>query len=72
MPHGQWEQHQPVKSSPSTQIKRLFIQLYLFAVFLGFKLGHGGRKHSNGSSAEGELLPASGVFSTELAVGQSN
>jgi hypothetical protein len=71
MPHGQWEQHQPVKSSPSIQIKRLFIQLYLFSVFLGFKLGHGGR-NSSGSSAEGELLPASGVFSTELAVGQSN
>src|SRR5438552_3982214 len=27
MPQVQWEQHQPVKSSPSTQIKRLFIHL---------------------------------------------
>ena len=31
MPQVQWEQHQPVKSSPSTQIKRLFIHPYLFA-----------------------------------------
>jgi len=29
MSQGQWEQHQPVKSSPSTRIKRLFIHLYL-------------------------------------------
>jgi hypothetical protein len=29
MSQGQWEQHQPVKSSPSTLIKRLFIHPYL-------------------------------------------
>jgi hypothetical protein len=29
MPQVQWEQHQPVKSSPSTQIKRLLIHLPL-------------------------------------------
>jgi hypothetical protein len=33
MSQGQWEQHQPVKSSPSTQIKRLFIHLYLLRAF---------------------------------------
>jgi hypothetical protein len=36
-PQVQWEQHQPVKSSPSTQIKRLFTRLYLFYVRWGFE-----------------------------------
>jgi len=35
MSQGQWEQHQPVKSSPSTQIKRLFIHLYLMLTQVG-------------------------------------
>ena len=38
MPHVQWEQHQPLKSSPLTRIKCLFIQLPLLA--FGFELGH--------------------------------
>ena len=56
MSQGQWEQHQPVKSSPSTQIKRLFIHPY-FCVRLGFELGRDGRNNINRASAEGELLP---------------
>ena len=32
MSQGQWEQHQPVKSSPSTQTKRL-LHLYLLRAF---------------------------------------
>ena len=31
MPQGQWEQDQPVKSSPSSQIKRLLMHLLPFA-----------------------------------------
>jgi hypothetical protein len=56
MSQGQWEQHQPVKSSPSTLIKRLFIQPYL-CVRLGFELGRDGWNNINRASAEGELLP---------------
>jgi hypothetical protein len=44
MPHVQWEQHQPLKSSPSTRIKRLFMHLPLRA---GFELGHGGVEDFN-------------------------
>jgi hypothetical protein len=40
MPHVQREQHQPLKSSPSTRIKCLFIHLPLRA--FGFELGRGG------------------------------
>jgi hypothetical protein len=40
IPHVQWEQHQPLKSSPSTRIKFLFIHRPLRA--FGFELGHGG------------------------------
>jgi hypothetical protein len=63
MPHVQREQHQPLKSSPSTRIKCLFIHLPLRA--FGFKLGaRRGRKTSMHSGAEGELLllPARGYF----------
>ena len=56
MPQVQCEQHQPVKSSPSTQIKRLLIHLYLLRTF-GILARARRAEHSNASSAEGELLP---------------
>src|SRR4029077_19733411 len=37
IPHVQWEQHQPLKSSPSIQIRCLFISA--FARVLGLELG---------------------------------
>ena len=55
MSHGQWEQHQPVKSSPSIRIKRFFIRLYLLRAF-GMGSGATGGTHQC-TSAEGELLP---------------
>jgi len=55
MPHVQREQHQPLKSSPSTRIKCLFIRLPLRA--FGFELGcRGGGRLRKQSSAEDELL----------------
>ncbi|PYX11067.1 MAG: hypothetical protein DMG88_00290 [Acidobacteria bacterium] len=42
MPQGQLEQHQPVKSSPSIQINRLFIHLPLFMLASGLELGRRG------------------------------
>ena len=55
MPHVQREQHQPLKSSPSSRIKCLFIHLPLRA--FGFELGRGGGgRLQMQSSAEGELL----------------
>ncbi len=56
MSQGQWEQHQPVRSSPSTQIKRLFIHLYLLRAF-GIRARRDGWNNINRASAEGELLP---------------
>ena len=56
MPQVQWEQHQAVKSSPSTQIKRLFIHLYLFRAF-GIRARARQVEHVNASSEEGGLLP---------------
>ena len=55
MPHEQSGQHQPVKSSPSTQINRLFITSTSFMVALGLELGGEGGTHQC-ASAEG-LLP---------------
>ena len=63
MPQVQWEQPQPVNSSPSTQIKRLFIHLPQ-SMHLEFELGRGEAEHINASSAEGELLPWR-IFSPE-------
>jgi hypothetical protein len=61
MPHEQWEQHQRVKSSHSTQIKRLFIHLP-FIVRLGFELGHGGTETHQCIERGRELLPAGEYF----------
>jgi len=61
MPQVQWEQPQPVNSSPSTQIKRLFIHLPQ-SMHLEFELGRGEAEHINASSAEGGLLPAEEYF----------
>lgn len=69
MPQVQWEQHQPVKSSPSTQIKRLHIHLYLLRAF-GI-LARARRAEHNASSAEGELLPAGDYF-PRILNGESN
>ena len=59
MPQGQWEQHQPVKSSPSTQIKRLFIHLSIHA--LGFEqvlpLGGDEAEQMKRSSSESFSIP---------------
>jgi len=57
MSQGQWEQHQPVKSSPSTLIKRLSMTSLTSCVRLGFELGRDGWNNINRASAEGELLP---------------
>ena len=66
MSEGQWEQHQPVKSSPSTLIKRLFIPPCLLRR-LGFELGRDGCNNINRASAEGELRPvASSNFPQSL------
>jgi len=47
MPHVQPAQHQPLKSSPSTQIKRFFIHLPLRAFWiLDSSSGAAGRKTS--------------------------
>jgi len=55
IPHGQWEQDQPVKSSCSTQIKRLLIHLLPFAFGIGARRRR--TEHIERTSAEGELLP---------------
>ncbi len=55
MSQGQWEQHQPVKSSPSTRIKRFFIHLYLLLCV--WDSSSSARNNINRASAEGELLP---------------
>jgi hypothetical protein len=62
MPHVQCEQHQPVKSSASTQIKRLLFIHPLYALRLEFERGHGGAELITASSAEGGLLPAEEYF----------
>jgi hypothetical protein len=56
IPHGQWEQHRPVKSSSSTQIKRFLIHLLPFAYVWDWISGATGGTHQE-ASAEGELLP---------------
>jgi hypothetical protein len=56
MPQVQWEQHQPVKSSPWTQIKRLRIHLLPFAcIWIGARRRR--VEHIKSASPEGELLP---------------
>jgi len=60
MPQGQREQHQPVKSSPSTNIMRLLIHLPL--AFVWDSSSGAAVEHNNASSAEGELLPAEVYF----------
>jgi hypothetical protein len=50
------EQHQPVNLSPSTQIKRLLIHLYLLRAF-GVRARARRVEHINRASAEGDLLP---------------
>ena len=67
---GQWEEHQPVKSSPSTLIKR-FIHPYLLRAF-GFELGRDGWKNVNEASAEGELCPSPRVISHRVCERPSN
>ena len=51
MPHGQWEQDQPAKSSSSTQIKRLLIHLLPFAFGIGARRRR--TEHIERASAEG-------------------
>jgi len=67
MPQVQWEQHQPLKSASSIQIKRLLIDLPLCC---GFQRGRGGWDTTNGSSAEAELVPARRIFCTVLQSGK--
>src|SRR5438128_2322808 len=71
MPQVQWEQHQPVKSSPSTQIKRLFIQLYLFLACLGFELGRGGAEHIIDRARKVNSCPPESIFHG-FAIEESN
>jgi hypothetical protein len=70
-PHGQWEQHQPVKSSPSTQINRLLIHLLPFACVLGLELG-GDRRNTSTERARkvNSCPPPHRQFSTELQAGK--
>ena len=60
MPHVQREQHQPLKSSPSTQIKRLFI--HRLCVRFGFELGYGGAEDINASSEKGNSCLPENIF----------
>src|SRR5438132_9833299 len=61
MPHGQSGQHQPVKSSPSTQINRLFI--HLPRLWLRWDLSSAARGGTHQcASAEGLLPIATGNF----------
>src|SRR6266480_6782617 len=61
MPHGQSGQHQPVKSSPSTQINRLFI--HLPRLWLHWDLSSGGEGGTHQSErAEGHLPIATSTF----------
>ena len=61
MPQVQWEQHQPVKSSPSTQIKRLFMHLP-FACVWEFELGHGGWNTSMHRAWKVNSCPPENIF----------
>jgi hypothetical protein len=60
MPHVQREQHQPLKSSPSTRIKRLFIHLPLRAFGILAWARRGGRHHA--SSAEVNSCPPENIL----------
>jgi hypothetical protein len=68
----QWEQHQPVKSSPSIQIKRLFIHHHLsLFVRSGFGLGRGGRNTTTDRARKVNSCPPQSIFHG-FAIGQSN
>ena len=56
MSQGQWEQHQPVMSSPSILIKCLFIHLYLLRAF-GIRARERRVEKHQYAGAEGKLLP---------------
>jgi len=71
MSQGQWEQHQAVKSSPSTLIKRLCMHPCL-CVRLGFKLGRDGWNNINRASAEVNSCPSPRVISHRVCERPSN
>jgi hypothetical protein len=70
MSQGQWEQHQPVKSSPSTLIKRLFIQPYL-CVRLGFELGRDGWNNINKRARKVNSCPSPKIIFHGIASGET-
>src|SRR3989475_2263283 len=70
MPHGQSGQHQPVKSSPSTQINRLFIHLPLLLAS-GLELGRRGVEHINERARE-DPFPSPRVISHGISNKPSN
>src|ERR1019366_7482934 len=53
MPQGQWEQDQPVKSSPSSQIKRLLMHLLPFACVLDLSSAATGGTHRESERGRG-------------------
>src|SRR5438552_8069823 len=71
MPHVQWEQHQPVKSSPSTQIKRLFIHLPFVRAFWDSCSDAAGRNTSTDRARKVDSCPPENIFHG-IAIGQSD
>jgi hypothetical protein len=72
MPHWQLAQHHPLKSSPSTQIKRLFIRLPLHT---GVGIGTGRRRVDCGkqkASVEMNACPSHRYSRMESAAEKSN
>src|SRR5207244_7813552 len=65
MPHGQSGQHQPVKSSPSTQINRLLIHLPRLRC-VGTRARAARVEHISSASAEGLLPIATGNFARKF------
>jgi hypothetical protein len=71
MPQSQLEQHQPLKSSASTQIKRLFIRLPLYT---GVGIGTRGRRvdFRKESTREVSSCPLPHIISHGMSKQKSN
>jgi hypothetical protein len=62
IPQVQWEQHHPVKSSPSTQIKCLFIHLPFCACVWDSSLGAAGGIHFCIEGRRVDFSPPHSIF----------